>query len=186
MCLDRHSSQDFRENMHKERIHSQNNHRMGGTDTDLLHILGSLGEGVLTGIIIFILSVLLLTLGSAGLFLYWRCVKDCNHGSYDKYTCRKMSKYEQRFSQARAGTSTHIGAHGGVRDPITEPTVGKGKDPGYASGPLLLGLVPHQESCHQAQESRHLRTRQLDTYRQDSTDRLAPFYHEVSLHRPTN
>ena len=65
-----------------------------GTNIDLLHISGLSGDGEST----LIITVLLLSLGSAGLFLLSRCIKDCNQGSNDEHNLWKTQIYEQLFS----------------------------------------------------------------------------------------
>ena len=68
-----------------------NKQQTGGTDIDLLHILGSSGEGVST-VIIFVVTVLLLSL-----WFLWKCIKECNRGSDNKHDLPKTCKYEQKF-----------------------------------------------------------------------------------------
>ena len=97
MCLGGHAYSDLRENMQEERHNSPTNNRQGGTDIDLLHISGSSGEGVST-VIIFIVTVLLLSLAGVALWFLWRCIRDCNAGSDDKRDLRKTRRYEQKFS----------------------------------------------------------------------------------------
>ena len=80
MCLGGHSSQYLRQHMKEERNNSPTNNRQGGTAIDLLHISGSSGEGVST-VIIFIVTVLLLSLGAVALWFLWRCIRECNRGS---------------------------------------------------------------------------------------------------------
>ena len=95
MCFGGHAYSDLRENMQEERHNSPTNNRQGGTDIDLLHISGSSGEGVST-VIIFIVTVLLLSLAGVALWFLWRCIRDCT--SDDERDLRKTRKYEQKFS----------------------------------------------------------------------------------------
>ena len=83
--------------MKEERTNSPTNNRQGGTDIDLLHISGSSDEGVST-VIIFVITVLLLSLGAVGLWFLWKCIKECNRGSNNEHNLQKPRKYEQRFS----------------------------------------------------------------------------------------
>ena len=46
------------------------------------------GDGVST-VIIFVITILLLSLGSAGLWFLWQCIKDCNRGSDNEHAPRK-------------------------------------------------------------------------------------------------
>ena len=96
-CFGGHAYSDLRENMQEERHNSPTNNRQGGTDIDLLHISGSSGEGVST-VIIFIVTVLLLSLAGVALWFLWRCIRDCNAGSDDERDLRKTRRYEQKFS----------------------------------------------------------------------------------------
>ena len=91
MCLGGHAYTDLQEKMKEERHNSPTNNRQGGTDIDLLHISGSSGEGVST-VIIFIVTVLLLSLAGVALWFLWRC------GSGDERDLRKTRRYEQKFS----------------------------------------------------------------------------------------
>ena len=97
MCLGGHSYHDLRERMKEERHNSPTMNRQGGTDIDLLHISGSSGEGVST-VIIFIVTVLLLSLAGVALWLLWKCIRDCNMGSDDERDLRKTRRYEEKFS----------------------------------------------------------------------------------------
>ena len=83
--------------MKEERHNSPTTNRQGGTDIDLLHISGSSGEGV-SMVIIFIVIVLLLSLGGVALWFLWKCIRDCNVGSDDERNLRKTRHYEQKFS----------------------------------------------------------------------------------------
>ena len=94
-CFGGHAYSDLRENMQEERHNSPTNNRQGGTDIDLLHISGSSGEGVST-VIIFIVTILLLSLAGVALWFLWRCIRDCT--SDDERDLRKTRKYEQKFS----------------------------------------------------------------------------------------
>ena len=47
--------------------------------------------------IIFVVTILLLSLGAVGLWLLWKCVRKCNCGSDDEHDLRKTRKYKQRF-----------------------------------------------------------------------------------------
>ena len=94
-CFGGHAYSDLRENMQEERHNSPTNNRQGGTDIDLLHISGSSGEGVST-VIIFIVTILLLSLAGVALWFLWRCIRDCT--SDDERDMRKTRKYEQKFS----------------------------------------------------------------------------------------
>ena len=71
--------------------------RQGGTDIDLLHISGSSGEGVST-VIVFVVVVILLSLGGVALWFLWRCIRECNRGSDDKHDLCKTRRYEQKFN----------------------------------------------------------------------------------------
>ena len=79
MCLGGHSSQDLCQHIKEERSNSPTNNRQGGTDIDFLHISGSSGEGVST-VIIFIVTVLLLSLRAVALWFLWRCICECIDG----------------------------------------------------------------------------------------------------------
>ena len=48
--------------------------------------------------IIFIVTVLLLSLARVALWFLWRCIRDCNAGSGDERDLRKTRRYEQKFS----------------------------------------------------------------------------------------
>ena len=48
--------------------------------------------------IIFIVTVLLLSLAGVALWFLWRCIRDCSAGSDDERDLRKTRKYEQKFS----------------------------------------------------------------------------------------
>ena len=56
-----------RQHIKVERTNSPTNNRQGGTDINLLHISGSSGKGVST-VIIFVITVLLLSLRAVGLW----------------------------------------------------------------------------------------------------------------------
>ena len=94
MCLGGHSSQDLRQHMKEERNNSPMTNRQGGTDIDLLPISGSSGEGVST-VIIFIVVIILLSLGAVALWFLWRCIRECNRGSDNE---RILRKTRQKFS----------------------------------------------------------------------------------------
>ena len=70
--------------MKEERNNSPTTNRQGGTDIDLLHISGSSGEGIST-VIVFVVVVILLSLGGIALWFLWRCIRDCNRGSDDEH-----------------------------------------------------------------------------------------------------
>ena len=49
-------------------------------------------------VIIFIVTVLLLSLAGVALWFLRRCIRDCNAGSDDERYLRKTRRYEQKFS----------------------------------------------------------------------------------------
>ena len=49
-------------------------------------------------VIIFIVTVLLLSQAGVALWLLWKCIWDCNMGSDDERDLRKTRRYEQKFS----------------------------------------------------------------------------------------
>ena len=83
--------------MKEERNNSPMTNRQGGTDIDFLHISVSSGEGI-SMVIVFVVVVILLSLGGVALWFLWRCIRDCNRGSDDEHSLRKTRKYEQKFS----------------------------------------------------------------------------------------
>ena len=97
MCLGGHSSQELCQHMKEERTSSSTNNWQGGTDIALLHISGSSGEGI-SMVIIFVVMILLLSLGAVGLWFLWKCIRECNRGSVGEHDMRKTRKCQQRFS----------------------------------------------------------------------------------------
>ena len=53
-------------------------------------------DGIST-VIIFIITILLLSLGTASLWFLYRYIKDCNWGSDNEHALRKTRRDEQRF-----------------------------------------------------------------------------------------
>ena len=131
MCLGGHSYNDLREKMKEERHNSPTTNRQGGTDIDLLHISGSSGEGVST-VIIFIVTVLLLSLAGVALWFLWRCIRDCSAGSDDERDARPASTRRSSAAFSTSRTENFSESRSSKRGSSSRQSVSKWTRPEYS------------------------------------------------------